>query len=128
REPGESSQLIAQVDAALAALPEELRVPLTLHFLCGRSQAEVAQSLGVNQSTVSRRIDKGLNELRRWLKSNGVTTSLALLPGFFTDAARVTSPPNLAGSLTKIGLSGVRRAPLNFWRRPLLLIAAAARM
>src|SRR5687768_9030300 len=48
---GESAQLIAHVDEAIAALPDELRVAITEHFLCGRSQVEVAATLGVNQST-----------------------------------------------------------------------------
>ncbi len=35
------------VDEALAALPEDLRTPLLLHYFEGRSQSEVAESTGV---------------------------------------------------------------------------------
>ena len=48
------------VDLALEELPEELRTPLLLHYLENRSQSDVASQLDVHQSTVSRRIQEGL--------------------------------------------------------------------
>src|SRR5688572_16966348 len=38
----ESAQIIAHVDEAIATLPDELRVAVTEHFLCGRTQTELA--------------------------------------------------------------------------------------
>jgi predicted DNA-binding protein (UPF0251 family) len=64
----DSVQIISLVDEAIAELPEELRVAVTEHFLCGRSQTELAQRLGVNQSTISRRVDAGLTQIRRRLR------------------------------------------------------------
>jgi len=114
----DSAQLIAHVDEAIASLPEELRVAVTEHFLCGRSQVELAAALGVNQSTVSRRIDAGLQRLRERLSARGVTAVvMAGLPLLLTDLARggvageaawAIAPTGVRAALTKIGLAGVR--------------------
>ena len=66
------AELAPRVDDAVAELPEEVRVPVILHFLEGKSQTEIAQELDINQSTVSRRIEKGLSELREKLRQAGV--------------------------------------------------------
>jgi RNA polymerase sigma-70 factor (ECF subfamily) len=109
----ESAQLIAQVDVAIAALPDELRTAITEHFLCGRSQVELAAAMGVNQSTISRRIDTGLKRLREQLSARGVTgVAMLALPLFFSDMlsgdAAVAAPGTVRVALTKIGLAGVR--------------------
>ena len=100
---GDSAQLIAHVDAAMGKLPDELRTILTEHFLCGRTQSEIAAELKVDQSTVSRRIERGLDELRGRLRAEGV--AIAALPAVLT---ATDPPPTLHAVLSKIGLSGVR--------------------
>ncbi|MBC8109159.1 MAG: sigma-70 family RNA polymerase sigma factor [Anaerolineae bacterium] len=104
----ESAQLIARVDEALERLPDELRVPITEHFLCGRTQTELAAALGVNQSTVQRRIEKGLLELRRRLHEEERSQSLASLPLLLAGFSKTAAPDTLRQGLIKIGLSGVR--------------------
>ena len=50
------AEIAPLIDAALAELPEESRLAVVLYYLEGRSQAEVAAELAINQSaTVSRR-------------------------------------------------------------------------
>lgn len=110
----DSAQLIARVDEALAALPEDLRLVITEHFLCGQTQADLAARFGVNQSTVQRRIDKALTELRRRLRADrdespAAATGFALLLAGFRDWH---APDALRQSLTKIGLSGVRNSAI----------------
>ncbi len=109
--PLESAELIARVDSALETLPDELRVPLVEHYLCGKGQGELASALGVNQSTISRRIEKGLTQLRASLASAGVTASLVMLPEML-NSARMASPPppELTSTLSKIGLAGIRES------------------
>jgi RNA polymerase sigma factor (sigma-70 family) len=111
----ESAQLIAHVDEAIASLPEELRVAVTEHFLCGRSQVDLAAAMGVNQSTISRRIDTGLRRLRDRLNERGVTgVALAAFGVLLSDllrgdaAAAGVAPGAVRAGLTKIGLAGVR--------------------
>jgi RNA polymerase sigma factor (sigma-70 family) len=107
----DSRELIARVDEALAALPDDLRVPLTEHFLCGRSQVEIATESGLSQSTISRRIEAGLDKLRRRLRAAGATpAAVAALPLVFGEGAQAAAPQGLRAALTKIGLSGVRPA------------------
>jgi RNA polymerase sigma factor (sigma-70 family) len=108
----ESTRLIAHVDEAMGQLPDELRVILAEHFLVGRTQQDIAQQLGVDQSTVSRRIDRALDQLRASLRAAGV--GVAALPTVMASAAvratTASTPPALHASLTKIGLSGVRHS------------------
>jgi RNA polymerase sigma factor (sigma-70 family) len=109
----ESAQLIAHVDEAIATLPEDLRIAITEHFLCGRSQVELAAALGVNQSTISRRIDAGLKRLRERLSARGIAgVAMLALPRFFSDVLRgdaaAVAPGTVRVALTKIGLSGIR--------------------
>jgi RNA polymerase sigma-70 factor (ECF subfamily) len=130
RPDADSAQLIAQVDVALAALPDELRVPLVEHYLCGRSQMELAAAMDVNQSTISRRIEKGLGELRRRLESAGAAAPLALVSRVLGEASTAPAPPAaLNASLMKIAISGVgRMARRSIWRSPkaILTLGGAA--
>ena len=111
----DSAQLIAHVDEAIASLPDDLRIAVTEHFLCGRSQVELAAAMGVNQSTISRRIDAGLKRLRERLSARGVTAvAMGALPMFFSDMMRgagggaAAAPISVRAALIKIGLAGVR--------------------
>ncbi|MHC4202304.1 MAG: RNA polymerase sigma factor, partial [Planctomycetota bacterium] len=98
----------AHLDDALAGLPDELRDPLVLHFLLGRAQTDVAAQLGVDQSTVSRRIERGVGELREKLRKAGVVVSAALLATLLTDnAASAAVPATLTAALGKMALAGV---------------------
>jgi len=47
------------VDAALAALPEEFRVPVVLRDVAGHDYAEIAEILGIPPGTVRSRIARG---------------------------------------------------------------------
>jgi len=100
-------EIMPHVDEALAALPEELRAPVLLHFLEGRTQSEVAAALGINQSTVSRRLEKGLEALRGQLKRSGVLVSLAALGVLLSEHAAVAAPPTLISSLGKMAIAGI---------------------
>jgi RNA polymerase sigma-70 factor (ECF subfamily) len=105
----DSARLVVRVDQALAQLPEAQRALITEHFLCGRSQTDLARELGVNQSTVQRRIDKGLQRLRRRLQDEGAPAAAAGgLPMLLASLRQTITPDGLRQSLIKIGLSGVR--------------------
>ena len=95
------------IDRALAEMSQELSVPLTLHFLRGQNQDEIATELGIDQSTVSRRMDKGLDELRKKLGKAGVIASLALLTTCLTQNAATAAPIALTASLGKLAMAGL---------------------
>ncbi|HTK94863.1 MAG TPA: hypothetical protein VL382_04430, partial [Terriglobales bacterium] len=58
-------RLEAAVDEALAAASVEDRYVLASYFLDGRKLADVARTLGVHESTISRRLDKVTAQLRK---------------------------------------------------------------
>lgn len=95
------------VDQALEELPEELRFPLLLHYLEGRRQADIASELGVNQSTVSRRIEKGLAQLRGKLKRAGAAAPVAALGALLDDNAACAAPATLNAELGKMAMAGI---------------------
>ncbi len=55
----------AATDEVLAALPAEDRFILASYFLDGRTLAEIARTLGVHESTISRKLDKLAKLLRK---------------------------------------------------------------
>jgi RNA polymerase sigma-70 factor, ECF subfamily len=55
----------AAVDDVLAALPPEDRFVLASYFLDERTLAEIARTLGVHESTISRKLDKLAKSLRK---------------------------------------------------------------
>ncbi|MCH8204374.1 MAG: sigma-70 family RNA polymerase sigma factor, partial [Candidatus Hydrogenedentes bacterium] len=97
------------VDEAIASLPEQLSCVVVGHFLEGRSQADLAQSLNLSPSAVSRRIDRAVELLRSSLHKRGLTVGLALLPGMLAEAASAAIPKSLVAALGKLALSGLRR-------------------
>ncbi|MBQ9264893.1 MAG: sigma-70 family RNA polymerase sigma factor [Clostridia bacterium] len=52
---------------ALQSLPEKLRLPLTLHAVEGMSYAEIAQVLRIPRTTVTGRIHRAKQQLRKEL-------------------------------------------------------------
>jgi RNA polymerase sigma-70 factor, ECF subfamily len=60
------------IDEVLAALPSEDRFVLASYFLDGQTLAEIARTLGVHESTISRKLDKLAKSLRK-----GILASLA---------------------------------------------------
>jgi RNA polymerase sigma-70 factor, ECF subfamily len=58
-------RLEAATDEVLAALPSEDRFVLSSYFLDERTLAEIARTLGVHESTISRKLDKLAKSLRK---------------------------------------------------------------
>jgi RNA polymerase sigma factor (sigma-70 family) len=106
-----ASLLIAQVDEALASLPDDARLVLTEHFLLGRTQNDIAAALRVSQPTISRKIEQAVKELRDRLRAAGIApAAMIALPTMLEHVKGVTAPPTLPAALNKIGLSGVNSA------------------
>ena len=97
-----------RVDQALSHLPEGLRTAVILHYLQGRSQSEIAAEFGLNQGTVSRRLEKGLAELRKEMEKVGVVVSAVALAMLLRNNAAAAAPPTLMTALGKIALAGIR--------------------
>jgi outer membrane protein assembly factor BamB len=78
-----------------------------MHYLQGWKQEEIAQALGVTQSAISKRLERGVTELRRLLGKAGITVSAVALAALVTANAAEAAPATLTASLGKIGLAGV---------------------
>ncbi len=95
------------VDEALTELPEPVRSLLIGHYLERRTQADIARRQGLSQSTVSRQLESGLQQLRDSLRRKGLVCGAGLGAQLLESAAAVAVSPGLTASLLKIGLSGI---------------------
>jgi RNA polymerase sigma-70 factor (ECF subfamily) len=62
----------AQLEAALAALPDKYRAPLVLRFLADQSYAEIAPALGVSEAQVAVLVFRAKAKLREALARSDV--------------------------------------------------------
>ncbi|HUU97032.1 MAG TPA: sigma-70 family RNA polymerase sigma factor [Phycisphaerae bacterium] len=95
-------ELAPHLDAAINDLPDDLRHAVVEHFLERRTQADIAKELGVSAMTVSRRVDAGIEELRKNLKKAGVIASAGALALLLTENAVQAAPTALTASLSKL--------------------------
>jgi RNA polymerase sigma factor (sigma-70 family) len=100
------NQIAPLVDAALAKLPDNLRESLVQHFLLGRTQAQIAENMHIDQATVSRRLTSGAKLLREHLKKSGVVYGTAAMTSAFANNASAAVPSRLTVSLAKMALAG----------------------
>ncbi len=122
------------LDAALAELSEEERDAVVGHFLCGRSQKDIAQDARVSPGTISRRIETGLATLAQAMKASGLAlagaATLATALHAVADVSRST--PELSASLSKVALAGTAltertaAASLSFGAKSAAVILSAA--
>ncbi len=100
------------VDEAIAELPDKLRAPIVAYFLDGQTQEAVALALGIPRSTVTHRVDRGVECLRKTLKGKGVAVAGTVLAGAIKANASAEVPATLVASLGKLALSGVNHVAL----------------
>jgi RNA polymerase sigma-70 factor (ECF subfamily) len=60
-----------QLEAALAGLSSNYRVPLLLFYFDGRSTQSIAETLGIGQAAVQTRLSRARKQLRRLLAERG---------------------------------------------------------
>ena len=104
----EQADLMALVDEAIDALPDDLRLPLIEHFLRQKSHQEVADGLGIPRRTVTYRINSGVEELRERLKRKGVAVPGAglVLALEAQDAGAAEVPARIYEALGRHALAG----------------------
>ena len=90
------SELRFILDEELNRLPERYRAPLVLCYLEGKTNEEAAAQLGWTKGTVSGRLARARDRLRRRLTRRGLTLSAGMLVGLFGVG---TAPAAVPGTL-----------------------------
>ncbi len=101
-------EIYEHVDEAIASLPAKLHAPVVAHFLEGASHAEVAVRLGIPRTTVTNRIARGLEQIRRTLRRRGITVAVGALSAMLARHAAEAAPANIVATLGKLALAGTK--------------------
>jgi len=104
--PAPWDDVCGEVDAAITALPERLRTPIVLYFLEYRTQADVAAELGISRPSVSKRLRRGVEALRRQLKRAGIVAPAVVLTAMLAANTAEAAPATLMATLGKVALAG----------------------
>ena len=92
------------VDEAVAALPDELRIPVIRHFLQGESHRAVGRALGLPHRTVGERIKRGVERVRKDLLRKGIVIGGAALAALLRENLFLTAslPVAFAATLDRL--------------------------
>lgn len=93
-------------DEELNKLPDSLRTPLVLRYLVGRSNAEVAEELGITIAALEGRLKRGKQRLRMRLLRRGVTLAVVVAMLKSTRVVANDIPSELVNSTVDLAFSG----------------------
>ncbi|MCC6694431.1 MAG: sigma-70 family RNA polymerase sigma factor [Candidatus Hydrogenedentes bacterium] len=102
--------ILACVDESIAELPDDLRDVVVGRFLESRMHTELAKHLGIAESTVRYRVEKGVDQIRQSLRKKGITVGAASLTAALSQAVEA-APAALIVKLGKLAVSGSLAAP-----------------
>jgi RNA polymerase sigma factor (sigma-70 family) len=107
----ELAELREHLDDALAKLPAADRELIIERFFVGTPQIDIAARAGVTPSTITHRLQKAIESLRRHLGTMGFAAATAgaaaLAEILHSEHASAAVEKGLTANLMKIGLSGV---------------------
>ncbi|HSZ57695.1 MAG TPA: sigma-70 family RNA polymerase sigma factor [Tepidisphaeraceae bacterium] len=98
------AEVAPQLDASLAALPDDVREILVRHFLRGESQADLAAELGTSPATLSRRMKLAVEMLREQMNCRGVSVAPVLLFNLLMQNGPTATTVGLKAALGKLQL------------------------
>jgi RNA polymerase sigma factor (sigma-70 family) len=97
------------LEEALDTLPAHDRLAILLRFIERRSFCEIGAVLALSEDAARKRVDRGLDKLRRAFERRGIFCSAAALAGTLGQAV-MAAPADLAASVTSYALSGTALA------------------
>ena len=103
-------EILAVVDEAIAALPDTYRAAVVGRFLENQTHTDLARELGVAESTVRYRVDKGVDRVRQTLRREGIAVSAVGLAAALSKAVEA-APAELITRLGKLAMSGSVAVP-----------------
>ncbi len=89
----------AAINDAIASLPEDLRVPLVLHYQEGFKYREIAEACGCPEGTVAQRISRARARLKERLHHSGALAAVPALDAALRADPGIDCPPGLEQSL-----------------------------
>ena len=126
-------EIEVMVKKAIELLPELSRVAITLYFVGGMSQTEIAKELGLSQFSISEKIKYGLEKIKMHLKNAGVQASIVISPILVQESlSKGSLPLELSQKLSKclptqdqIANAQVINTKIGFWTLKSKLILAS---
>jgi RNA polymerase sigma factor (sigma-70 family) len=116
-------ELLRVLDDELHRLPEQLRAPLVLCYLEGKTRDEAARELGWSLGTLKRRLEQGRGHLHARLARRGMALAALLAAG----AGAAVVPAALAATTTGAALLVAAGNPAAVPARVVSLMAEALR-
>ncbi len=104
--PAEWHELSTVIDEEITRLPHDARDLIVAHFLQGESHRSIADRLGVNQSTISRRMEQPVEMLRKALANRGYGGATMGVGAMLIRLPRTSVPGRTTAELMKVGLVG----------------------
>jgi RNA polymerase sigma factor (sigma-70 family) len=83
----------AVLDEEMGLLPEKYRAPLVLCYLEGHSHEQVARELGCPRTTITKRLSRACELLRRKLERRGITLAATALTTALAEMGRAATSP-----------------------------------
>jgi RNA polymerase sigma factor (sigma-70 family) len=93
------------LDEELQRLPDRLRSPLLLCYLCGLTRDEAAQQLGWSLGTLKRRLEEGRKTLRVRLERRGITAAGLALTVLTPEALQAALSASLVATSVRLVFS-----------------------
>lgn len=93
------SEVVPNIETAIAQLNGLDQTCLLLRFFRGHSWRDIGHQLGLSEDAARMRVNRALEEMRRFLHGKGIQVSSAVLGSLLSENAVQSAPSGLAGAI-----------------------------